>query len=60
MWNQPKREKYAVVNKAIGIEVLKNALTLDMERQNLEFALLFFSLSLGQYFLILFPFIPLE
>lgn len=33
-----------------------NALTLDIEMQSLEFALLFYGLALVQYFLTMFPF----
>lgn len=39
---------------------LKSALTPDMEMQNLEFALLGFSLALVQYFITLLPFLLLE
>lgn len=31
VWNHPKREKCVLVNKAGAVEVLKSALTLDVE-----------------------------
>lgn len=50
-----EREKCAAVNKLKGVGDLKRQL-----RQNLEFVLQVCSLTLVQYFLTMFPFLPVE
>lgn len=57
-WNQPKTEKCDVVNKAERNWRPKSPLTSDVVMENLEFALLAFSLALVQHFLTMLHFLP--
>ena len=55
VWCFPKREKQAAVNKAGREEPKGSPLTSDMKLEDLEFALLIFSLDLVQCFLTMLP-----
>lgn len=57
LWKQARREKYVAVNRAgRSWRSEEVTLTLDMEMQNFEFALLTFGLALVQCFHTMLPF----
>jgi hypothetical protein len=59
-WNQPKRENYVPVSKAVGVEPYKPSLTSVRELQSLEFALLTSSLAFIPYYLTMLLSLPLK